>query len=126
MNLPKVSTTVASVIAVLVILGVFGFIFGIGSGWLKYQDPQFNLLFGYLAGAGTTVLAFLYGSSKQGERAQEIAAQPAAPTIIPGAAAGDRERLAEMTKHLAELAPGPEAEKLAADIAALQAKIAGR
>lgn len=78
-TVPKPSTSVASLIAILVMLQVGGFIYGVGTGHLTFTDTQFGLISGYILGAGTTILAYLYGSSKQGERAAELAAQPPAP-----------------------------------------------
>lgn len=54
---------IASAIAILVVVQVFAFIHGIGAGMLKFDDAQFNLIAGFLFGAGTTVLAFYFGSS---------------------------------------------------------------
>lgn len=121
-NVPKPNTSVSSFIAILVMLQVGAFIYGVGSGHLVFTDTQFGLISGYVLGAGTTILAFLYGSSKRDERAQELAA-PVDPGAHP--AAPDGQRLDDMLKRLAAMPAGPERDKLAADIAALKAKIAG-
>lgn len=73
---PKPSNFVASIIALLMVIGVLLFIAGIGSGALKFQDPQFNLIAGFLFGAVGGVLAFYYGSTTQSERKTELLAEP--------------------------------------------------
>ena len=78
-NLPKPHNFVASLIAVLVILGVFVFIYGLGAKVFEYNDMQFGLIAGFAFGSAGTVLAFLFGSSKSEERKTEALIAPPDP-----------------------------------------------
>ena len=70
------------------------------------------------------IMGYVFGGSAASDRKTELLNQaPAAPAVLL-ATAPDAERLDDMIRRLAALAPGPDADKLAADIAALRAKIA--
>jgi hypothetical protein len=77
--LPTPSNFVASLIAILWVIGLLGFVGGIGSGILKFDDAQFNLISGFLFGSGSTVLMFYFGSSKSEERKTEALISPPDP-----------------------------------------------
>jgi len=78
-GMPKPANFIASLIAVLVIVGVFAFIYGLGMKLFSYNDMQFGLIAGFAFGAAGTVLAFLFGSSKSEERKTEALISPPDP-----------------------------------------------
>lgn len=123
MSLPTPSNVVASVIALAVVLGGLGFVYGVGAQVLSYDKETFNLVFGFVSGMGLTVLAFFFGNSKSQERAQEIAAAP--PPVDAHPAGSRLDRLAAVNRRLADpTVTGAERERLAQDAAALQDQIA--
>ena len=84
-NIPRPSNFVSGLIALLIIVGVFGFIYGLGAGRLQFTDTQFGLIAGFLFGAGGTILAFHFGSNQGNDRTKELLAttSPAPPPARP-------------------------------------------
>lgn len=128
---PKASAWVANAISILIVGGFFVFVALISWGLWKLEDNRFNVVWPQLVALTVAVVGFHLGSSKQAERAQEIAAAPPPPQetitkVLPGAAASPVDRLAEVERHLAGLAPDhPDRPRYEADAAALRQKVAG-